>query len=260
MFSLTRNKWFFIFVSFIFCTSFHLSIHAQAADKSKIKAIAFDAFPIFDPREIARKAEEVFPGQGQKVMEVWRTRLFEYQWLRALGGQYEDFMSAAEASLVFTSKQLQLNLTEDKKKRFLDSLMNLKTWPDAIAIKELKAMGIELVFLSNMTEAMLANGLKQAGLEKEFTFILSTDAIKTYKPDPKAYALVANKLNLPKESILFVAFASWDVAGAKWYGYPTFWVNRLGANSEELGVSADASGKDLASLVKFVTEYNKNIE
>lgn len=257
MFSLTRSTWFAIF---LFCLSFNLASNAQTVDKPKIKAIAFDAFPIFDPREIAKRAEEIFPGQGQKVMEVWRTRLFEYQWLRAIGGQYEDFISTAEASLVFTSNQLQLDLTEDKKKRFLDSLMNLKTWPDATAIKELKAMGIELVFLSNMTEAMLANGLKQAGLEKEFTFILSTDTIKTYKPDPKAYALAVDKLKLPKESILFVAFAGWDVAGAKWYGYPTFWVNRPGASPEELGVSADASGKDLASLVRFVTEHNKNIE
>lgn len=240
-----------LFVSFSFT--------AFASNKPPIKAIAFDAFPIFDPREIAKTAEEVFPGNGQKVIEVWRTRLFEYQWLRALGGQYEDFMSTAESSLVFTSKQLQLDLTDEKKKRFLNSLMNLKTWPDAPqAIKQLNAMGIKLVFLSNMTEQMLGNGLKQAGLEKEFSYILSTDSIKSYKPAPKAYSLAVDKLNLPKESILFVAFAGWDVAGAKWYGYPTFWVNRTGAIAEELEASADAAGKDLASLVKFVTEYNEN--
>ena len=32
---------------------------------------------------------------------------------------------------------------------------------------------------------------------------------------------------LPREEILFVAFAGWDVAGARWFGgsaYPTFWV------------------------------------
>jgi 2-haloacid dehalogenase len=27
---------------------------------------------------------------------------------------------------------------------------------------------------------------------------------------------------LKREEILFAAFAGWDAAGAKWFGYPTF--------------------------------------
>jgi len=48
------------------------------------------------------------------------------------------------------------------------------------------------------------------------------------------------------------AFAGWDAAGAKWFGYPTFWVNRLGAPVEELGVTPDGIGSGLGDLVKFV--------
>ena len=44
----------------------------------------------------------------------------------------------------------------------------------------------------------------------------------------------------PREGIPFVAFAGWDVAGAGWFGYPTFWVNRL-------GVAPDGAGRDLAT-------------
>jgi hypothetical protein len=55
-----------------------------------------------------------------------------------------------------------------------------------------------------------------------------------------------------REGILFAAFASWDVAGAKWFGYPTFWVNRANAQAEELGVSADAQGRELMDLVSFL--------
>ena len=42
-------------------------------------------------------------------------------------------------------------------------------------------------------------------------------------------------------------------AGAKWFGYPTFWVNRLALPEEELGVTPDATGHDLEDLVTFVT-------
>jgi 2-haloacid dehalogenase len=59
-------------------------------------------------------------------------------------------------------------------------------------------------------------------------------------------------LRLRREEIVFAAFAGWDVAGAKWFGYPTVWVNRLGAPAEELGVAPDATGRDLTTLVSFV--------
>jgi 2-haloacid dehalogenase len=42
------------------------------------------------------------------------------------------------------------------------------------------------------------------------------------------------------------------VAGAKWFGYPTFWVNRLNLPGEELGIAPDAVGGNLNDLVSFV--------
>ena len=57
---------------------------------------------------------------------------------------------------------------------------------------------------------------------------------------------------MKKEEIAFAAFAGWDVAGAKWFGYPTFWVNRVGAPLEELGVAPDGADTGLNDLVYFV--------
>ena len=231
--------------------------HAKEVTAPGIKAIAFDAFPIFDPRPIGKAAEEAFPGRGQGLMNIWLPRIFEYQWLRALGGRYENFMQTAESGLVFSAKKMNLELTPEKKKKLLSEFMSLNTWPDAAtSIKKLKEMDIKLVFLSNMTEEMLINGLKKANLDKDFTFVISTDSIHSYKPAPEAYKLAVEKLSLKKEEILFVAFAGWDVVGAKWYGYPTFWVNRLGAPQEEIGAMPDGSGKDLSELVDFVSKIN----
>src|SRR5689334_3526498 len=41
-------------------------------------------FAIFDPRRVFSQAEELFPGRGPAVSEVWRVRQFEYAWLRAV--------------------------------------------------------------------------------------------------------------------------------------------------------------------------------
>ena len=99
---------------------------------------------------------------------------------------------------------------------------------------------------------MLEVGIENAGLEGVFEHVLSTDQIRAYKPDPRAYQMAIDAFKLKREEILFAAFAGWDAAGAKWFGYPTFWVNRLNLPGEELGVTPDATGHDLTDLVSFV--------
>ncbi|HEY5913219.1 MAG TPA: hypothetical protein VJA21_21720 [Verrucomicrobiae bacterium] len=56
---------------------------------------------------------------------------------------------------------------------------------------------------------------------------------------------------LKREEILFPAFAGWDAAGAKWFGFPTVWVNRMNSPAEELSVMPDVMCNDLSGLVAF---------
>lgn len=226
---------------------------APAAGPMGYKAVAFDAFPVFDPRPVFALAETLFPGRGAELSAAWRSRQFEYQWLRALSGRYADFMQTTEDGLVYAAKALQLELTPDKRAQLMNAYLELKAWPDApAALMALRQQGIRLAFLSNMTRKMLEAGIKNSGLEGMFEHVLSTDSIKSYKPDPKAYQLGIDALKLKRKEIVFAAFAGWDAAGAAGFGYPTFWVNRLNAPTEELGVVPDASGRDLAELVAFV--------
>ena len=227
------------------------------AAKPKVKALAFDAFPIFDPRPVFALAEQLFPGRGGELSAAWRTRQFEYQWLRALSQQYADFWQVTEESLVFAAEMLQLDLTTDKRRQLMNAYLALKTWPEVpAALQALKARGLRLAFLSNATRKILDAGIENAGLEHTFEHVLSTDKIKTYKPDPRAYQMAIDALGLKKAEILFVAFAGWDAAGAKSFGYPTFWVNRLGLPMERLGVAPDGIGKDLNDLTSFVQALN----
>lgn len=229
------------------------NLMAQSVAQPQFKAIAFDAFPIFDPRPVFGLAETLFPGKGAELSNAWRTRQFEYQWLRVLSGRYADFWQTTEDGLVFAAKLLQLELTPDKRAQLMQAYLGLKTWPDVpSALRSLQEAGVRLAFLSNMTAKMLEAGIKNAGLEGIFEHILSTDQLRAYKPDPRAYQMAIDAFQLKREEILFAAFAGWDAAGAKWFGYPTFWVNRLNLPVEELGVAPDATGRDLTDLVNFV--------
>ncbi len=226
------------------------SIHARTTPA--FMAIAFDGFPIFDPRPVFALAETLFPGNGAALSNVWRTRQFEYQWLRALAGRYADFLETTESALVFAADTLHLDLTAEKRDRLMEAYLHLGVWPDVPdALSTLNEAGMRLAILSNMTQGMMDAGLRQAGLTGAFEHVISTDRIKSYKPDPRAYQLLPDALGLERSQILFAAFAGWDVSGAKWFGYPTFWVNRLKSPGERLGTAPDSMSQDLEGLTRF---------
>ena len=101
---------------------------------------------------------------------------------------------------------------------------------------------------------MLASNIKHNDLANTFEHALSTDPAKTFKPDPRAYQVGIDSLKLRRDEVLFVAFAGWDAAGAKQFGYPTFWMNRQKLPMEELGVVPDGTGESMKELVQFVSE------
>lgn len=227
--------------------------------ENKIKAIAFDAFPIFDARPVFSLVDNIFPEKGTELSAIWRTKQFEYAWLRTTGAKYKDFWKITEDALDFAAKKTGAILTTNNKSALMEQYLSLPIWPEVLpALQLLKQEGIRLSFLSNMTTEMLGSCIKHSGIENYFENIISTDRARTYKPSPLAYQLGVDVLKLNKENILFAAFAGWDASGSKWFGYPTFWVNRLGSPNEELDAIPDGNGKSLTDLVNFISPNSSN--
>jgi len=68
---------------------------------------------------------------------------------------------------------------------------------------------------------------------------------------PRAYQMI-EAFGLARADIVFAAFGGWDAAGAKSFGYRTFWCNRLKLPTEQLDVLPDAAGDDMTDLVRFL--------
>jgi len=220
----------------------------------KIKAVGFDAFTIFSPLSVDAVIDESFPGKGSQLATAWRTRIFEYCWLRTLDRTYVDFWQVLDDALVFAFKAAKIELKPDARDKFMDAFLRVKPWPDSVeALKSMRQAGIRLAYVSNLTPKMLTVMGESAGIADLFEHILSTDRVKAYKPDPRAYQMAEVVFNLPRESIVFAAFGGWDAAGAKSFGLNTFWVNQVNAPLEELGVKPDAIGRTLLDLAKYVT-------
>ena len=224
---------------------------------TKIRAICFDLFTLFDPRSVLTVAKSVVPEQAVELCEAWRLRQFEYSWLRVASGQYADFRSVTDDALVYAAKTRHIELSKEARNQLVDAYSQLELWPDArAALSAWKQAGIRLAPLSNYSPGMLRDLLANAKVSELFELQISSHFAKTFKPDPRAYALGPSLLGLRREEIAFSAFGGWDAAGAKWFGFPTFWVNRLGLPQEVLGPGPDALGPTLAELEQFVSSRN----
>lgn len=237
-----------------FTSSSLFSRYALAStSKPEIKAIAFDAFPLFDPRPILGLAKKLFPEAGEHFSKAWFNKIFAYTWLRTTGQQYKNFYEIIDDALTHSAQQFKVELKPDNRDQLLGAWTKLKPWPDvAEALQIFKNEGIRLAFLSNFTEEMLRINSKHSGIEDAFEFFLSTDKVSAFKPAPAAYQMGVDAFKLPKQNIAFAAFGAWDAVGATWFGYPTVWINRLDFTAENLDAGPITTGRSIATLTDFV--------
>jgi 2-haloacid dehalogenase len=221
-----------------------------------IQAIIFDAYgTLFDVYSIGVTAEKLFPGKGEAIAALWRDKQIDYTRLRSLSSTYKPFWDVTTDALVFTCRKLGLELSLDARDALMAQYAKLSAFPENRAVLEpLQQQGYKLAILTNANPEMIELVVKSAGMESLFDHLLSVDSVRIFKTAPEAYRLGTETYGLAAKDILFVSSNCWDVCGASWFGYTTFWVNRANAPLEELGVTPDGVGHSLNDLLKFVEQ------
>ena len=231
---------------------------AERGAHGRFAAVAFDYLVLFDPDSVVPAVDRIAPGKGREFTNLWRTRQFEYSWLRSISGRYVDFSAITSDALRYSANAMHVELTAAQSDQLLDAYSRLTAWPDtADALRRLRAADVRVITIANFSPTMLRENADRAGLTTLFDALVSTDASHTYKPDPRAYQLGVDRLKLDKRDIVFAAFGGWDAAGAKSFGYPTVWVNRFNQPFEELGVHPDRTVPDLNGLLDLVLEERR---
>lgn len=217
-----------------------------------VKAIVFDAYgTLFDLDTITEACDALYPGKGTDIHRIWRDKQLEYTWLRTLMDRYADFEQVTRDALRYSLEQLGLEHDGGTLEELAGIYLKLRPHPEVEeALYEFAPR--KMLILSNGTDRMLHKVLGHSGLSLFFSGILSVDNEQKYKPHPDVYGLPDKHLRLPKEEILFVSCNSWDVAGAKSYGYLTAWVNRTGAALERLDVEPDYTVSTIAELIDLL--------
>jgi 2-haloacid dehalogenase len=203
-----------------------------------IKALVFDAYgTLYDVHSVYTKTEELCPGKGDLISQIWRLKQLEYTWLQTSLLEYRDFDFLTRASLEFALRAAGVEPNERVTGPLFDKYLDLDPYPEAKnTLRELKSLGDhKLAILSNGSTDMLSALVKNSGLGVYLDATISVDGAKKFKPHPDCYALVEKALAVKNIEVLFVSSNGFDVVGAKHFGFKVAWIRRGGASALPAG-------------------------
>jgi 2-haloacid dehalogenase len=231
----------------------------------KIRAVVFDAYgTLFDVYSIALLAEQLFPGHGQRLAQLWRDKQIEYTRLTTTsnhGAHYQPFWTLTEAALRYAIKTVAPTARagwdsggfEDHHRALMGQYRHLSVFPEAHEVLgALRERGLATGILSNGDPEMLRISVRSAGLETLLNHVISVDPVRLFKTAPEAYALGPAATGVPAAETLFVSANSWDALAATWFGYQTLWVNRQNMPFEELGTAPHHTGTSLHDVLNVL--------
>lgn len=219
----------------------------------RVQGVAFDMYgTVVDVGAVAEACKAV-ASDPVAFNNQWRAKQLEYTFLRSAMGKYQDFWKVSQQALAFTIQRFGLTVNPEQRKRLMESWLQPTAYPEvAAALPRLKEH-LPLAILSNGSPMMLRVGLERAGFRSHFQWVLSADAVKTYKPSPRVYQLAPTAMKLQKQRILFVSSNAFDVLGAKSFGFRVCWINRAGAPLDPLGPEPDIVVRGFDELEAVIT-------
>ena len=227
-----------------------------------IKVCLFDAYgTLFDLHSaVARHARAVGPS-ATVLSEIWRNKQLEYSWIRSAmappADGWKDFWSLTQDALDFAMAKLQVS-NPKVRKDLLDAYMTLNAFPEVRStLERLKADGMCTAIVSNGTLKMLGSALSSAGLEGMIDLVVSADEVKVFKPNPKIYQLIPQKLGVSPQEVLFHSSNAWDAAAASSFGFHVARIDRTSQPREYAFAPAMFELPDLSGTPGAVREFMK---
>jgi 2-haloacid dehalogenase len=157
-----------------------------------VKAVVFDLYGTMLPIEGLRSPAALAGASDPAAfVAAWRHKQLEYAFVTSLAQTYRDFDRLTALALEHTCAQFGLALDAAQRRRLTEALCELPAYDDVVpALKALRRRHLPLAVLTNGTSASARAALARAGIQPLLDDVLSVEAVRAYKPDPRVYALV----------------------------------------------------------------------
>jgi 2-haloacid dehalogenase len=197
-------------------------------EKNMSITIAFDVYgTLIDTAGIVTALKKLVGERAGAFSDLWRSKQLEYSFRRGLMQNYRDFSVCTSNALDFCCETLQVEMSNDKRAGLLEAYRYLPAFADAEqGLERLKAAGCRLYAFSNGKPDDVRNLLQQARIDHYLEGVVSTDEIKSFKPNPAVYAHFLRQAGACGADAWLISGNPFDVIGAISAGMRGAWVKR----------------------------------
>jgi 2-haloacid dehalogenase len=209
----------------------------------------FDAYgTLYDFNSAVARHRTVIGPKADALSEMWRTKQIQYTWLRNSMGAYAPFWQVTGEAL--DNCLATHGITDPAvREKLMSAYLKLDPFPEVpTMLDRLAKAGVRRAILSNGNPEMLDPMVAASDLAERFEAVISIDAAKIFKVDPRTYRLVEARTGVKPDKVCFLSSNCWDAHGAAQFGFNVVWVNRAGAPDDNLPGKIVAQVKDLSQL------------
>jgi len=190
--------------------------------------IAFDVYgTLIDTEGVVELLQARLGAKAGAFSDLWRAKQLEYSFRRGLMQNYRDFSVCTGQALAYCCASLGVEMSENERHRLLETYRCLPAFSDAEqGLARLKAEGCRLYAFSNGKPDDVRNLLEQAQIDLYLEDVVSTDEIKSFKPNPAVYAHFLRRAGATGSESWLISGNPFDVIGAISAGMRGAWVKR----------------------------------
>jgi 2-haloacid dehalogenase len=190
--------------------------------------LAFDVYgTLIDTAGIVTALEKLVGERAEAFSNLWRAKQLEYSFRRGLMQNYRDFSVCTRNALDFCCESLQVELHAAERVSLLEAYRYLPAFADAEqGLARLKAAGFRMYAFSNGKPEDVRNLLEHARVDQYLEGVVSTDEIKSFKPNPAVYAHFLRQAGAGGCESWLISGNPFDVIGAISAGLRGAWVKR----------------------------------
>jgi 2-haloacid dehalogenase len=192
------------------------------------ETLAFDIYgTLFNTRGITGMLEKHAGSAAEAFSMLWREKVLEYSFRRALMRRYRDFGVCTAQALDYALAVFGLSLSSSQKEELLDAYRELPVFDDVITcLEQARNDGFRIYALSNGKTGDVEHLLDHAGIRQYFIDIISADEVRTFKPDPEVYRRFLLRASSECGKTWLVSSNPFDVLGAAATGMKSAWIRR----------------------------------
>lgn len=190
--------------------------------------LAFDVYgTLIDTAGVVETLKEHVADRAAAFSALWREKQLEYSFRRGLMQNYREFSVCTRQALDYTCRALDADIAEPDRAALMELYRVLPPFPEVReALQVLRDGDARMFAFSNGTADAVRGLLQHAGIDGLFDDVVSTDEVRSFKPNPGVYAHFLRRAGATGAEAWLVSSNPFDVIGAISAGLRAAWVQR----------------------------------